>query len=265
MFATLAFQTALGVNAANTQVAAVNDPEFTSRNSNFMFSEDFNLLAAYYGAANATAARLNAPSINQIGRHHFWPVERSLTIPDTPGFQDNRDYPIPLPTEEEVGVEGSNNLGAATEQSYCVFWIAPPNWSRAITRGLQRAMIRATATITTVADNWSGDTALTLADNIRGGTYVVVGGQCQGANSIAWRLNFRNGNMYRSRKLRPGGLCANAIGNTPRWEFDMGFGEWGRFKSLELPAVQVLATASAAVAHEFRLNCIYLGDNAPIM
>lgn len=261
MFALLAYDSALGVNAADTQVNAVADPEFSVRNNNFMFSEDYNLIAAFYHAANATRARLDVPSINGVGRHQLWPVERSATIPDMPGFQDQRDYPMPLPTFEEVGLQGSNNLGAATEQSRGYLWLGTSDWSRSLPRGArQKVCLRATATIATVADAWSADTALTLADNIRGGVYIVIGAQVQAANSLAFRLNFRNGNLYRSRKLRPGALCADAIGNTPRWEFDMGFGVWGSFQSMELPAIQVLATAAAGVAHEIRLHCLYMGE-----
>jgi hypothetical protein len=265
-FHVLGFSSALGVNATDSRVNAVaNDPSFSSRNNNYFFTEPYQVIAAFYTAANALRAQFDSATLNIAGRPQIWPVERSATVPDTPGFMDLRDYPLPLPDNgEDVGILGSNNLGAATEDSRAVVFIAPTNWSRQLPRGISQQMLRATATVTTVADSWSADTALTLQDNIKGGVYAVIGGFVQGAASDAWRLNFRSQNLYRGRKLLPGGLCQEAIGNTPRWEWQQGFGELGRFRSIELPTIQIFAPAAAAVAHEIRLNTIYLGENVAL-
>lgn len=259
MFHLLAYQGALGAAAADTDLTRVVDGQFSDRNNHFIFTEPYNLLLAYYQAASATRARFNVPSINGIGRHQLWPVERSATIPDWPGIQDMRDYPMPLPQNEEIAIEGSNDAAGA-DQTTALLWLASQGWNKNLPRGLQRLVIRATAAATGVAAAWSGDAALTFSDNLKGGWYSIVGCQVFDAGSLAYRFNFRNGNTVNGRKLMPGTLCQEAIGNTPREIFMGGLGVYGQFHSFEPPAVQVYANGAGATTGEMRLDVVYHGE-----
>lgn len=264
MFHLMAFEAALGVNAANTDVPQLSDQEFSARNSHTFLQDPLRLLLAEYNAASATDARLDAPSINQVARHHIFPVFRSATIPDDPRLQDFRSQQVILPAGEEIALQGSNNLGAATEASYGFMWLTQPAWRPSIPSGQQRLTARASYAITSVANAWTGLGALTFAENLRGGTYAVVGFQVFDANVLAARLVFGRRPSYNGKSFRPGCLGLQALGNRPWPDFMGGMGEWGRFLSYELPQVEILASDAAAHTGVAFFDLVYLGPSSMI-
>lgn len=264
MFHLLAFSEAgIAAGAADADINAVVDDEITTRNNHFILTEQYNLLALTAIETSVTRSRLNVPTLNAIARHQIWPVFRSATVPDDHRWQDFRDMPMPLPTNEEIAVEQTNDLGAATEVANAFAIIAPPTWNRNLDRGLQRITVRATGALAGVAQSWSSNGALTFAENLRSGWYCVNGVQCFDAGTLAFRFNFARPYTYRGRKLRPGNLAMEAIGNRPPLYSDGGFGVWGYFHSFEPPQFQILANATAASTQEFRLDLTYLGERGP--
>ena len=263
MFHLLAYTGALGVNAADTALGGVADPVFSRRGTanNFIFTGNYDILGAFYHAASATRARLNSPTLNAIGRMQLWPVERSATIPDDPGWMDWRSFPVAIPQNEEIGVEGSNDLGAATENSQCFLWVAPKSHSMNLPRGRQRLTVRATGAVAGVAQSWSSLGNLTFAENLRGGWYTLLGAQCFDAGTLALRFIFPAGQMAGGTNLRPGILCQEAIGNKPLPANMGGFGPMGNFNSFEPPQIEIFANATAASVQEIRLDLAYHGEN----
>lgn len=261
-FALLAYEEALGVAAADTDLDRVPDAEFSSRNDHFIFSEQYMLLAAHYMAVSATRSRLNIPTLNGIGRHQLWPVERSATIADDPGWADYRESPILLPMNEELAVEGSNDLGAATENSTCFLWLSQPGWTRNLPRGIQRLTVRATGAVAGVAQAWSALGALTFAENLKGGWYSLLGAQLFDAGTLALRFVFDQPILAQGgRKMRPGVLCTEALGNKPLEANLGGFGVLGQFHTFSPPQIEIYANATAASTQEIRLDLAYHGDS----
>lgn len=263
MFHPLIYEEALAAGATAGDMDAVADDEFTRRNDHYIVTDPFNVLAMYYQAASAIRARLNVPEVNAIARHQIWPVFRSATVPDDPRIQDFRSNLFPLSQNEEIAVEGANDLAMGTENSTCVIWIAPPTWNRNLPRGSQRLVIRATGATAGVAQSWSTLGALTFAENLRGGWYAIVGCECFDAGSLAFRFVFSKPYMYAGRKLRPGNLCMEALGNRPCLQINDTFGVWGYFHSFEPPQFQIYANATGASVQEFWIDVIYLGDRPP--
>lgn len=264
MFHLLGWNVNAGANDANVAMtAAATDPAFTARNGNYIFTEPYNVLAAAHFAVSALRVRLNVPSINAILPHHFWPVNRSVTVPSDPGWDDLRAYPLKLPVSEEVQVQESNNLAMGNEQTDFFMAIAPPSWTRTLPSGLLRVKARATATITTGSNAWGAFTAITFEAALRGGWYSVVGAYVQGAASKSFQINFPRQPQVQGRKLFPGGLAEQAIGNIPARGLADGMGVWGTFHTFEQPTVAIWANAAAAVAHEIRFDMIYHGDTPP--
>jgi len=145
-------------------------------------------------------------------------------------------------------------------------WIAPPTWSKQLPPHIQRLTVRATASAAGTADSWGAFGALTLSDqDLRGGVYAVVGAQVFDAGSIAFRFNFGRAPYIQGRKLRPGGLCMEALANIPLPQQMGGQGVWGLFHTFELPTIQVFANASAASAQEIRLDLLYLGEDENLL
>ena len=109
---------------------------------------------------------------------------------------------------------------------------------------------------------------LSFSQSLRGGVYSVIGGFVQGTNSAAWRLIFPRNKMYRGRRLRPGGLIQNAIGDVlPNCIHPLAaaWGEKGRFHTFELPTIEVFGTAAASTTYQAFLILKYLGQDRSLL
>lgn len=262
-FHLLAYNDSLtGVPAANEDVAAVADAEFSTRNSHYIFTEQYNLLAAYHGGATATEARFNAPSLNALARAQIWPPNVSATILADPNIFDLRDSPMPLPENEEIAIEASN-AAAGAEQTHVFLWIAPPGWNMNVPRGLQKMVIAATGAVAGTANVWGTLGNLTFSENLRGGWYTIWGMQCFDAGTLAARLILSKPFIHQGRKFRPGIICQEARANKP-WMAQMGgLGVFGKFHSFEPPQIEIMANATAASAQVIRLGVTWHGETEP--
>lgn len=266
--ALLAYQGLPGVNASSFDLTNVPDPNFSGRNGHFVFTEQYSLLAASHLETSATRANLSSGTLNAISKPNIFPSNRSATVPSNPQVDFEYFNRLPIPVNEEIAFQVSNNLGAATEQAWGLIWLATSDWSANIPRGKSPICMRATATIVPASLTWSGGTALTFEQSPRGGVYAVVGAECQGTNLIAFRLLFPRFKLYNGRMLRPGSLCINALGdvNLSRGLIDQYWlGEWGRFHTFEPPSIEVIMTTGASTPCEIRLFCEYLGESPDLL
>lgn len=266
MFHVQAYQGNLGVNAANTALTAVADTIFLDRNGAFVYTEQWSIAWLYYKATSALRARSNLPKLNAINRHHIFPINRSLTNPSPYNIQDLRREPLALSINEGLTWEGSNDLGAATEDTQLFQAIIPPDWTMELPAHLQRITVRFTAAAAGTIDVWGADGAITFPDqDLRGGVYSVVGCQVFDAGSPAFRLLFPRQKMAQGRQLRPGGIALEAIQNIPNPLFNSGMGEWGRFHTFEPFRIQIFANATAASVQEGRVDLLYLGEDESLL
>lgn len=265
MYHLLVYEEAIGPNAADSDLDAVVDPEFSQRNSHYIFSEDYQVVAALAMATSLTDARLSAATINAISRHHFFPFDRSATVISRPSLLDYTDYPIRLPKNEEVAVEASNNLGVGTENTTIGLFVTTIDWTRTLPFGMQTLVVQATAAPTSVAQAWSADGAITFETELRGGVYAVIGATGYRANGIFANLNFPRAPLVGGRKLRPGFVLQNAVGDvSPKLQIG-GLGELGRFHTFEPPQLRVYASDAAATTIELRLLLRYLGEDTALL
>jgi hypothetical protein len=266
MFHTMAYSANLGVAAANTTVTAVPDTIFMDRNSGFVFTEDWQILWLYTHAASLLRMRSNMPKLNAINRHHIYGINRSLTTPTPFNLQDLRREPMGLSQNESLIWEGSNNLGAATEQTRVVQSVGGLNWSMELPPHLQRMTVRFTAAPTGTLDTWCQDVAITFPDqDLRGGVYSVVGCQCFVAGVPAYRLLFPRQEYTNGRQCRPGGVAIEAVQNLTNLMFNSGLGEWGRFHTFEPFRIQTLSNAAGAQTVEGRVDLLYLGEDEALL
>jgi hypothetical protein len=272
-FATLIYNaSAAGVNASNLDMVAATDPDFSQRNSHYIFTEPYRLLGAALVGASVTRGRYQVPHWNAIGETIIFNANRALQPPSNPQWDWYIGYPSIIPMEEEFQVQVSNNLGASTEIENCVLQLITEDWSANIPRGVDIGAnagkyifpIRVSFTVTPTLNAWSGPQILTFSQSLRGGVYAVVGGVLQGSNSVAWRVIFPRYRLYHGRKLRPGGLIQNAIGDviTNQWDpWVVSMGEWGRFQTFEPPTIEVFGTAAASTTYQGFLWVSYLGED----
>lgn len=268
MFHHLMYKVTAGVNDVNVDMTGVPDTIFTVRSSNhFMLPDRYQWLAAAHLGVSVLRCRTNIPSWNNFGRHQIWPVNRFVLPPSPPRIDDYRAQPLMLPVMEEIALEESGNLGAATEAETTHLWIGTMDWSKRTPRGLFSLRVRCTATVVTVAGTWAGATPIVLADNLIGGWYAVVGAYCFEANTRAFRLIFPHfPSNLSNRNLRPGSLCVNATGNIEaafEENFNSALGVWGAFHTTELPSIELFDDGAGSRSVELRLEVVYLGPGDP--
>lgn len=259
----LPYTIATGGAVTDLDMTAVADAEFAPRNNHIIFTEPYDCAALV--AMGATASRFNVqiPQWNAIGRFNVWPIMiSSAKILSPPRVMWHFPNGPHFPQKEEITIKVT--AGAAENDCAMLFPITPGH-SRNLPAGEQTIPIRATAAITQVAAGWSAPVALTMEQSLRGGVYSIVGAECVCVNSAAFRLIFPSSRFYKGRRLRPGWLCQDVIGDLPDTRFHIDpyyLGEWGRFHSFELPQIEVFGIAAAAgVTVELRLWLKYLGSD----
>lgn len=259
----LPYLLATGGAVTDTDMTAVADPEFTRRNNHYIFTEPYKLGAAVAMGATLTRMNLSAPTINAVGKATLYPIMlSSANILSPPRVCWWWPAGIQLPQNEEVQLLATDG---ASENAMGFLFPFTPNHNRNIPPNQLTLTIRATAAITQVANGWSSPVVIAPEQSLRGGVYSVIGAECVAAASALFRLIFPRNRFYMGRKLRPGWLAQQALGDLPetRFHIDPTFmGEWGRFHTFELPQVEVYgAAATASITAELRLWLAYLGTD----
>jgi hypothetical protein len=264
-WAALAYsQGAAGTNQTNLDLAAASDPDFSQRNSHYIFTESYRLLGSVAVGASLTRGRIQVPTVNAVGEFALWNANRSATVPSNAQWDNFYDMPLQLPQNEEFQIQYSNNLGAATEQEQVLVYLATDDWSANLPRGRQLLQARATITVTPTVNAWSGAGAITMSQSLRGGVYAVIGCIVQGTNSAFFRIIFPRYRLYHGRKLRPGSVVQNAVGDVPFFYFRDGafpFGEWGRFHTFELPQFEFFGITAASTTYQIFLMLMFMGED----
>lgn len=259
---------AAGVNTVNLDFTAATDSEVTQRNGHYTFSEDYKMLAAAVVGASVTRGRIQVPHWNAFVEFTLFNANRSLQPPSNPQWDLWATYPPIIPQEEELQVQVSNNLGAATEIENVVLQLGTTDWNQNLRKGEFVCLGRATMTVTPTLNAWSGGQAITFTQSLRGGVWMIIGGVVQGSNAVAYRWVFPRNKMYHGRRLRPGGLTQNAIGDVVSTQLDpyvFGWGEVGAFHTFELPQIEVFGTAANSTTYQIFAWMVYLGQSKSIL
>lgn len=257
----LAYSAANAFGAAEVDTAAIVDPSFTVRNSHFIFTEQYGLIAAAGIGPNLTDARLSSPGIDAVAPARIYPALASTNPAAVQTVMDMRAYPMSLPLNEEIKALLSNNAGAGTDQDSLFLFVAPPTYNLQLPQGIRRQILKTSQSVTGVAYGWSADTALAFSDaSPRGGWWYVLGGAVIGTNVIAWRLNFPRQQLVNGRKLFPGALALSSYSGAqlpPLWDM---LGVWGSFHTFEPPLLSSFASAAGAQTVQLLLDAVYMGD-----
>ena len=252
---------AAGAGLTNVDFTGAVDTEVSQRSGHYIFTERYRLLAAAMVGASVTRGRFQVPKWNAVGEAVLFNANRSLQPPSNPQWDSWLAYPPEIPLNEESQVQVSNN--GAGEIENVVLQIAPDDWTANLPQGELALCVRATAAITPTLNAWSGPNAITLAQSLRGGVYAVVGTVVQGTNAVAWRWIFPRNKMYHGRRLRPGGLIQNALGDTINNQVDpwvLGWGVKGVFHTFELPQIELFGTLAGAITYQIFLWLVRLGE-----
>lgn len=257
-------------NANAIDLAANVDGEISQRNSHYLFSEQYNLLAATAVGNTITEANLLSPTLNAITKFNINPVSVGTTQPSPPRVDYYTHHPIPLPMNEELQFT-VNASGNDTVAGVGFLVIGTDGWKRGkIPQGISPLPVftmRFSCTPTMNSRNWSTLVNPTFEQSLRGGTYAVVGMETQGTNLLAARIVFPQSPMYQGRRLRPGWLSNNAYGDVTAVVGDIGpffLGTWGQFTTAELPFIECLGTGSATAAVQGWLRLVRLSESIQV-
>jgi hypothetical protein len=247
MHHTLAYANpALAALAVDTNGTPVQDDIIAISNNRFLPQEDYRIVAAYAQMTTANRTRISSPTNRQITLPFIRPIAASTAPVNDPNVADYRGQPFKVEGLEELGVDFSTDLGAATEVAIAALWLdkgftpAPPG---------NIFTMRGTSTTAAAILSWTS-LAVTWADSLPEGLYAVVGLEVVGVTEVLSRVILEN------QVMRPGSVASVLVGNRTHEMFRMGrLGNWGQFRSTRMPIVQVLNLAAIAV-HTVYLDLI---------
>jgi hypothetical protein len=256
-----------------------DDPSFTFRGSpnHWIFTEPYVVIAGWSFGVSLTKWRVSSPTLDAFGQPNFVPVNRSLT-PQTPLNEvDFRQWPFPLPLDEEIKILLSNNLGAASEQETTAIAISPPGWTDGWPGRTQFPVgtnlldprqtgfnfyARTSQSVTGIANDWATEVNLSFDQLPRGGWYGVVGVEAQGTNVQMVRLNFPRFQLINGRKFFPAYPARAGFGDVHPFQLGDRLGVSGVFHTFEPPKISTFATTAGAQTVVAWLHLVYLGPGS---
>lgn len=237
---------ALAALGTDVNTVPVQDDILAISNNRFLPQEDYQIVAAYAQSTTLNRARITSPTNRQITLPFIRPSSAATSPPTDPNVADYRVQPFQIQGLEELGIEASTDLGAATEVFVAGLWLqkqfTPPPRGNIFT-------LRGTSTTAAGILLWT-NLAVTWADSLPEGLYAVVGLEVVGVTELMARVILEN------QIFRPGSLASGLVGSRTHEMFRMGrLGNWGQFRSTRMPIVQVLNLAATAV-HTVYLDLI---------
>lgn len=236
----------LQLNAVNDQIAQIRDNAIVAPTVNGKKLNQITQVLAF--GANLTRAQIQLPSTRRFGNYEIRPLANAFAAggAQTP-MLDLRLDPFVVEDGEEIPVfVVQSNAGAQRE--YVAMLLAD---NPAPVDPQSRITVRATATQTLTADAW---TACTLAfdTTLPKGSFQMVGMRVESTSGIAFRCINQEGSY------RPGGFVnQSALALDYPGQRRGGLGVWFTFDYLNIPQVEILATAGDT-AETFFLDLVPL-------
>lgn len=246
MIHTCAFTVAIG-QVADLDVPAVSDDVLTIQNNHFFPNVSYDLVAAAAMSATVNRAKIVSPSLRVVANPFIRPIILAALPPALPAIADYRSNPFQLPAEEELAIQGTSDLGAATERFNALLWLS--NGITTPPRG-RTFTIRGTSTTAAVANTWTSQPTISWSDTLPTGRYAVVGLNYIATNGVAARV------IFPGQLERPGVLAGATNGVQPDPMFGKGrLGVLGYFYTYAMPIIQVFNNGTDA-AHTYFLDLV---------
>lgn len=254
-----AYSESLG-SVTNSDLNAASDEVIQVRNSHLIFSEPYDVIAAYPNGDTLERVRFGNIALQYRGIQHLFPVNQDATIISRPEVSEYLNNRLRLPVNEEITLEATTNAVGPANANVGL-WLAKPEWNPAEPFGEDIGWVRGTVVIAAGAANaWTAPVAIVLERDLFNGVYAVVGAQVVAPNAEYFRMQFRTQDGGNGRQHRPGGLVMNSLADVPWYMQSKGLGEWGRFATYELPSIQTFED-TAGGTYEVRLRLKYLGES----
>lgn len=257
-------------NTANDLTANV-DAEFSTRNGHYLFSEAYMLLGISIFGNNTAIANILCPTLNAVTKFNVNPLNASSISLSPPRMDFWTHAPVPLPLNEEIQLSVTTGSSSVAAPITAILIIAPQGqWSPKIPQGMTPVPIfemTASCTPTLNSNAYSALVPLAFSQNLRGGSYSVVGMEMIGAGLLGGRLVFPQAPIINKRRMRPGMIASNAVGDQTLALGAIGplaWGEYGRFSTAELPQFEALGLGTSAPTVTVILRLVRLSETVTV-
>ena len=239
MFHTLAFGGAKTDSTANEAVPGVVDPGWTLNAQNrYISPTKLKVFAGMMLNDTLTAARINAPSLRNLGLPEVYPGTVSDDPATFPAFAVwGLDGPE-IQATEGFGMDASN--GASTiDRAHGGLWVRDK--VEPLPAG-KRFTITGTSTQTLLLDAWTTGT-ITLNQELPYGTYAVIGMNCVCNDAYLARLVFPGLTAW-----RPGCTVQFVYGQYDTRDYWRAgkLGQWGQFISTQPPQLDLIGNSAGS-------------------
>jgi hypothetical protein len=239
MFHLLAFGGAKTDSTANEAVPGVVDAGWSLNAQNrYIAPQKLKVLAATIMNDTISAARINAPSLRNLGLPEIYPTTVSDVPAASPAIAYWDTYGPEIQATESFGIDASN--GASTvDRAHAGLWLRDK--IDPVPAG-KRFTITATSAQTLLLDAWTTGT-LTLSQEIPYGTYAVIGMAVKCATCYLARLVFPGLTAW-----RPGCTVVATYGQFDQRDLwrNGNQGQWGQFMSTQPPQLDLIGNAAGA-------------------
>lgn len=237
----LAFSSAPGNVSTYTQVNAVADQLYTRQNNEYQVPVRSWIPWYAGGCANGTAMRLFTPSLRLRGNPQVVPLGTATFLSSYPQYVDMSENPLQLVEEENLRVEVIHP-SSDSDIARCFVAVAQRRPTKNINYPAPR-WVRATTSVTAVAEGWSSLGALVFDDVLEGGSYAVYGMNVVQSTVLASRLVFQN------QHERPGCLGCASVNDIPMpLHSMMELGLLGVFDTYSPPQLECFASAGGGIS-----------------
>lgn len=235
MYHLACYKGAVGANASNFDLPAVNDSVLTLSNGHYILTQPARVKIAYAQAPSLTLARINTPKLRATSLPYIEPIRVGAlpgNLPPAALYENNQ---LNLDPIDEIALEVSNDLSSSTEVTIAGLFLEMSNTP--IPSG-PSFTIRATSSFAATNGAWTSG-AITFDQVLPAGRYAVIGLRVVGANLVFGRLIFPGG------QYRPGTICSDDVtesdGNLVR---QGNCGLLGEFDSVAQPQIEIFSNGA---------------------
>lgn len=220
-------------------IAGIPDTHVRVEGDNIVIPSYNQIVGEYAIGVDIRNVELQSPSLRRMFPENIAPVENVAAPAFPPDPLIRKHNPLPLAVDEQLtALAGNSNAGA--QQETVLVWLADAPIAP-VTGPI--FTIAGTITVPALAYTW-GNATLTLSDSLPVGDYKIVGGRCELATLIAWRVNFVGGIW------RPGTIgVAGITSKSPEGARYGAMGIWGSFSHLTPPTIDTLDTGAGGAAN----------------
>lgn len=273
MFTTVAFAaSAQGINASLTALPSIADASLRQNQNGYIVPMLSRVPMVFPFGPSMTRAQLSSVTLQQLAKQEVEPVNN--TFPGSGAATAYGHYfgnPLQLTPFEELDCNITNT---AADGEYVIVWLSDgpllpsPYFGPAGGQGVsspsnpggntptiltgQMFTVRATGATTLTVAGWTLCT-LTMDQNLFPGHYQIIGARARSTNIVAFRF------VIPGYAWRPGGIGNRSIAMPDLDEQRYGgWGVWGEFDSIQLPAIECLAQV-ADTSETFALDLVRTG------